>query len=43
MISEETEAKAKVFNTLQNVSEEEIKKNISYVDIMEKNLEMICK
>lgn len=43
MISEETEAEAKVFNTLQNVSEEEIKKNISYVDIMKKNLEMICK
>ena len=43
MISQETNTEAKVFNTLQNVSKEEINQKVSYTSIMEKNLEMICK
>lgn len=38
MISEETNSKAKVFNTLHNVTEEEIAENQDYVSIMRDNL-----
>ena len=38
MISEETNSKAKVFNTLHNVTEEEIAENQDYVSIMKDNL-----
>ncbi len=43
MISEETEAKAKVFNTIHNVTQEEIEQNQNYVTIMKNNLEKIIK
>jgi zinc transport system substrate-binding protein len=42
MISEETNAKGVVFNTLHNVSNEEIEAGEDYVSIMRKNLEKIC-
>ena len=38
-ISENTGAKALVFNTVHNVSKEDIKNNESYISIMRKNLE----
>ena len=38
MISEETNSKAKVFNTLHNVTEQEISENQDYVSIMRDNL-----
>ena len=41
MISEATHAKAKVFNTLHNVSQEEINNHENYITIMRKNLEKI--
>ena len=41
MISEETNAKARVFNTLHNVSKEEIDDNENYITIMRNNLERI--
>ena len=43
MISEETNSKAKVFNTLHNVTLEEIEKNQDYVSIMKDNLNKIIK
>ena len=41
MISEETNAKAKVFYTLHNVSEEEIENGENYISFMRKNLDVI--
>ena len=43
MISEETEAKAKVFNTVHNVTTQEIEENKDYVTIMRDNLNKIIK
>lgn len=43
MISEETEAKSVVFNTIHNVSQEEINNGENYISIMKENLERICK
>lgn len=43
MISEETEARAIVFNTLHNVSQEEIDNNENYITIMRKNLKKIIR
>lgn len=43
MLAEETNAKAVVFNTIHNVSKEEIEANANYVSIMRNNLEKICK
>jgi zinc transport system substrate-binding protein len=42
MISEETNAKGIVFNTIHNVSKEENKAGVNYVSIMKENLEKIC-
>ena len=41
MLAEETQAKAVIFNTLHNVSKEEIQNNENYVTIMKSNLEKI--
>ena len=41
MISEETKAQAEVFNTLHNVSQEEIDSGENYITIMRKNLKKI--
>ena len=41
MISEETDSEAKVFNTVHNVTVEEIKENQDYVTIMRDNLNKI--
>ena len=43
MLSEETKAKAKVFNTLHNITYEEINQNEDYVSIMKENLNKIIK
>lgn len=43
MIAEETDAKAVVFNTLHNISNEEINNGKDYVSVMEENLKIICK
>lgn len=43
MISEETKANAKVFNTLHNVTLQELHANKNYVTIMRENLEKIIK
>ena len=42
MISQETNSKAKVFNTLHNVSNDEINNNSNYISIMKENLLKIC-
>jgi len=41
MISEETSAKAEVFNTIHNVTQEEIDNQENYISIMRKNLSKI--
>lgn len=41
MLSEETKAEAKVFNTLHNVSKEEIENKENYISIMKENLNKI--
>ena len=43
MISEETDANSKVFNTLHNVTQEEIRENKNYITIMRDNLNKIIK
>jgi zinc transport system substrate-binding protein len=42
MIAEETTARQTVFNTLHNVSNEEILNGENYISLMQKNLEKIC-
>ena len=41
MISEETQAKAQVFNTLHNVTQEDISNGENYISIMKRNLNKI--
>lgn len=43
IIAEETKAEARVFNTLHNVTLQEINENKDYISLMEENLNKIIK
>ena len=43
MVAEETDAEALVFHTAHNVTKEDLGNGITYIDIMNKNLEAIKK